>query len=282
MPIIEVENVSYVYCPGTPYEKKAVDNVTLSVNQGEFLGIVGTNGSGKSTLVQHFNGLLAATSGQVSICGQDTAHKQSRNELWRKVGLVFQYPEQQLFEDTVFADVAYGPRNLGLDAGEVAYRTSRALARVGLDSAVAELPPVCLSGGLRRRVAIASVLAMQPEILVLDEPTAGLDPGGREIVLQLIKKLQQEDHTTVVMISHSLQDVITLADNIAVMEQGKLIMHGHPREVLAQSGLRKVAGIILPDFLQVIFSLAARGKAVNTGITTLEEAEAEIVKILGG
>ncbi|CQR70106.1 Energy-coupling factor transporter ATP-binding protein EcfA2 [Sporomusa ovata DSM 2662] len=282
MPIIEVKNVDYVYCPGTPYEKKAVDNVTLSVSQGEFLGIVGANGSGKSTLVQHFNGLLAATSGQVSICGQDTAHKQSRNELWRKVGLVFQYPEQQLFEDTVFADVAYGPRNLGLDAGEVAHRTSRALAKVGLDSAVAGLPSVCLSGGLRRRVAIASVLAMQPEILVLDEPTAGLDPGGREVVLQLIKKLQQEDHTTVVMISHSLQDVITLADNIAVLEQGKLILYGHPREVLAQSGLRKVAGIILPDFLQVIFALAARGKSVNTGITTLEEAEAEIVKVLGG
>lgn len=281
MPIIAVKNLSYVYCPGTPYEKQALDNITLSVDRGEFLGIVGANGSGKSTLVQHFNGLLSATAGQVIICGQDASHKQYRDALWKKVGLVFQYPEQQLFEDTVFDDVAYGPKNLGLDLEEAARRTRQALAMVGLDPAAAALPPVSLSGGLRRRAAIAGVLAMQPEILVLDEPTAGLDPCGREAVLKLLKDLQQHG-TTVVMISHSLQDIIALADKIAALEQGKLAMHGPVREVLAQQEFAKVTGIILPDFLQVIFALAARGKKVNTGVTSVAEAEAEIRKVLGG
>lgn len=280
MPIIDVKNVNYIYCPGTPYEKKALDNITISVKRGEFLGIVGANGSGKSTLVQHFNGLLGATSGQVIICGQDTSLKQYRNELWKKVGLVFQYPEQQLFEDTVGEDIAYGPKNLGLDPEEIEHRTIQALVKVGLDPSVAKLPPVCLSGGLRRRVAIAGVLAMQPEILVLDEPTAGLDPCGRDVILKLVKRLQQEDHITVVMISHSLKDIITLADNIAVLEKGKLVMHGPAKEVFAQQEFRKVAGILLPDFMQVMFALAEGGKPVHTGITTVDEAETEIRKLL--
>jgi len=282
MPIIEIKNVSYVYCPGTPYEKKALDNITLSVNQGEFLGIVGANGSGKSTLIQHFNGLLTATSGEVIMCGQDAALKRYRDTLWRKVGMVFQYPEQQLFEDTVFEDVAYGPKNLGLTQEEITQRTVRALDKVGVDPSYAKLPPVCLSGGLRRRAAIAGVLAMEPEILVLDEPTAGLDPYGRELILKLIKKLQQEDQITVVMISHSLKDIITLADKIAVLEQGKLVLYGPAREVCAQPEFRQVAGIMLPDFLQVIFALAEGGKPVNTGITTVDEAEEEIRKLLKG
>jgi energy-coupling factor transport system ATP-binding protein len=200
--------------------------------------------------------------------------------LWRKVGMVFQYPEQQMFEDTVFDDVAYGPKNLGLTQEEITQRTMQALAKVGVDLSMTKLPPVCLSGGLRRRVAIAGVLAMEPEILVLDEPTAGLDPCGRELILKLIKKLHQEDHITVVMISHSLKDIITLADQIAVLEQGKLVIHGPAKEVFAQQEFRKVAGIILPDFLQVIFALAAQGKKVNTAISTATEAEEEIKNLL--
>lgn len=280
MPIIEVKNLSYVYCPGTPYEKKALDNVTLSVKRGEFLGIVGANGSGKSTLVQHFNGLLEATAGQILICGQDSLLRPYRDELWKKAGMVFQYPEQQLFEDTVFEDIAYGPKNLGLDTKEIEQRTMQALAKVGLEPSIAQLPPACLSGGLRRRVAIAGVLAMQPEILILDEPTAGLDPCGRELILRMLKRLQQEDGITVVMISHSLKDIILLADRIAVLEAGKLVLHGPAKEVFTQAEFRKAAGMLLPDFLQVIFALAAAGKPVNTAITTIEEAEAEIWKVL--
>ncbi len=281
MPIIDVKNLTHVYLPGSPYEKKALDDITLSVNQGEFLGIVGANGSGKSTLIQHFNGLLSPTGGKVTICGQDTSDKKHRNELWKKVGLVFQYPEQQLFEATVFDDVSYGPRNLGLHPEEIKNRVEDALEKVGLEpDTVAELPPICLSGGLRRRVAIAGVLAMRPEILVLDEPAAGLDPPGREMILKLIKKLQQEDHITVVMVSHSIREIISLAGRIAILEKGRLIAFGNTRGVLSQKEFTDLSGIILPDYLQLIYTLAGRGKNVNTGIITLAEAELEIAKLL--
>lgn len=281
MPIIDVKNLTHVYLPGAPYEKKALDDITLSVDQGEFLGIVGANGSGKSTLIQHFNGLLSPTGGKVTICGQDTSVKKHRNELWKRVGLVFQYPEQQLFEATVFDDVSYGPRNLGLHPEEIKNRVGDALEKVGLEpGTVAELPPICLSGGLRRRVAIAGVLAMRPEILVLDEPAAGLDPLGREMILKLIKKLQQEDHITVVMVSHSIREIISLAGRIAILEKGRLIAYGNTREVFSQKEFPDLPGIMLPDYLQLIYTLAGRGKNVNTGIITLAEAELEIAKLL--
>lgn len=281
MPVIEVKDLSYTYCPGAPYEKKALDGVTLSVKRGEFMGIVGANGSGKSTLIQHFNGLLCPDGGKVIICGQDTSVKQRRDELWKKVGLVFQYPEQQLFEATVFEDVSYGPRNLGLGPREIRIRTEDALKKVGLEpESIAALPPICLSGGLRRRVAIAGVLAMQPEVLVLDEPTAGLDPLGRDMILNLIKKLQQEDRTTIVMVSHSLRELLTLADRIAVLENGKLVATGSPKEVLRQKDFLALPGIIMPDYLQLIHALAGRGKKVNTGISAMAEAELEIDRLL--
>lgn len=281
MPIIDVKNLTHVYLPGAPYEKKALDDITLSVNQGEFLGIVGANGSGKSTLIQHFNGLLSPTAGKVTVCGRDTSVKQHRNELWKKVGLVFQYPEQQLFEATVFDDVSYGPRNLGLHPEEIKNRVEDALEKVGLEpGTVAELPPICLSGGLRRRVAIAGVLAMRPEILVLDEPAAGLDPLGREMILKLIKKLQQEDHITVVMVSHSIREIILLAGRIAVLEKGRLVAWGDTKEVLSQKDFPDLSGVLLPDYLQLIHTLAGRGKKVNTGIVTLAETELEIAKLL--
>jgi len=281
MPVIDVQNLTHVYLPGTPYEKKALDGVTLSVNQGEFLGVVGANGSGKSTMIQHFNGLLSPTAGKVTICGWDTAVKQHRNELWKKVGLVFQYPEQQLFEATVFDDVSYGPRNLGLSSPDIERRTIEALKKVGLEpDTVAGLSPICLSGGLRRRVAIAGVLAMKPEILVLDEPTAGLDPLGKEMILKLIKKLQQEDHITIVMVSHSIREIILLAGRVAVLEKGRLIAFGNIKEVLRQECFQALPGVMLPDYLQLIYTLAGRGKNVNTGIITLAEAELEIAKLL--
>jgi len=281
MPIIDVKNLTHTYLPGTPYEKKALDDITLSVNQGEFLGIVGANGSGKSTLIQHFNGLLSPTAGQVTVCGRDTSVKQHRNELWKKVGLVFQYPEQQLFEATVFDDVSYGPRNLGLSSPEVERRTVEALKKVGLEpDTVAGLSPICLSGGLRRRVAIAGVLAMKPEVLVLDEPTAGLDHPGREMILELIKKLQREEHITIVMVSHSIREIILLAGRIAVLEKGRLIAYGDTKEVLRQKDFQTLPGVVLPDYLQLIYALAGRGKSVNPGIITLAEAELEIAKLL--
>ncbi|NPV74472.1 MAG: energy-coupling factor transporter ATPase [Pelotomaculum sp.] len=280
MPVINVENLTHVYLPGTPYERKALDGITLSVERGEFLGIVGANGSGKSTLIQHFNGLLSPTAGKVAVCGLDTSVEKHRNELWKKVGLVFQYPEQQLFEATVFDDVSYGPRNLGLDQREVRDRTMEALEKVGLEpEAVAGLPPICLSGGLRRRVAIAGVLALKPEILVLDEPTAGLDPPGREMILKLVKNLQQEDRITVVMVSHSIREIISLADRIAVLESGKLIAYGDAKEILSQRIFRDLPGW-LPDYLLLIYTLAERGKEVNTGIITMAEAELEIARLL--
>ncbi|MDF9409518.1 energy-coupling factor transporter ATPase [Pelotomaculum isophthalicicum JI] len=281
MSIIDVKNLTHTYLPGTPYEKKALDDITLSVNQGEFLGVVGANGSGKSTLIQHFNGLLSPTSGEVTVCGRETSDKKHRNELWKKVGLVFQYPEQQIFEATVFEDVSYGPRNLGLGSADIERRTMEALEKVGLEpGTVAGLSPISLSGGLRRRVAIAGVLAMRPEILVLDEPTAGLDHSGREMILELIKKLQREDHITIVMVSHSIREIILVAGRVAVLEKGRLAAYGDTEEVLRQKGFQNLPGVMLPDYLQLIYTLAGRGQNVNPGIVTLAEAELEIAKLL--
>jgi len=283
MSIIEVKNLTYTYCPGTPYERKALDNISLSINKGEFWGVVGANGSGKSTLVQHFNGLLEPTGGRVTVCGKDVSIKQNRTELWKKVGLVFQHPEQQLFEATVFEDVSYGPKNQGLCLQEIRARATDALKKVGLEpQSIADLPPICLSGGLRRRVAIAGVLAMQPEILVLDEPAAGLDPSGRDMILKILKKLQLEDQLTVVMVSHSMKEIISLADHIAVLERGKLAACGSTKDVLHQQDLRNLPGVTLPDYLQLVFALAERGKKVSTKISTIAEAELEIAKLLEG
>lgn len=281
MSIIKVKNVDFCYCPSTPYEKKALNNISLNVEQGEFLGIVGANGSGKSTLAQLFNGLLCPTKGTITVSGKDTSEKQNRNELWKKVGLVFQYPEKQLFEANVYDDVAYGPRNLGLNPSEVDKRTVAALLKVGLDpSEFRNLPPLCLSGGTRRRVAIAGVLALEPEVLVLDEPTAGLDAPGREMILGLIKQMQVEDRITVIMISHNLREIISMADKIAVLEKGELACFGTPREVAAQLYLGNFTGIIVPDYLRIVYTLAQQGNSVRTDITGQAEAELELVRLL--
>lgn len=280
MPIIDVQNLTYIYFPGTPYEKKALDNISLQINKGEFLGLIGANGSGKTTLVQHFNGLLTPTAGHVIICGRDGADKHWKSELWKKVGLVMQYPEQQIFEATVFEDVSYGPRNMGLAKDEVTRRTLAALEKVGLEPAIADQPPFCLSGGLRRRVAIAGVLAINPEILILDEPTAGLDPVGREMILRQLKQLQQANQTTIIMISHNLTDVISVADRLAVLAAGKLLARGDIRTILGNPAVRNLPYIGFPDYLRVIHALAAKDSQVNTNIYSLTAAANEIDKFL--
>jgi energy-coupling factor transport system ATP-binding protein len=280
MPIIEIRNLSYVYHPNTPYEKKALDDISFTVGKGEFLGIVGSNGSGKSTLIQHFNGLIYPELGSILVSGQDTRDKDFREQLWKKVGLVFQFPEKQLFEATVFDELAYGLKNMGLAAAEIEMRVDEALKSVGLEPEQSrKRSPFSLSGGMMRRVAVASVLAMKPDILVLDEPTAGLDPEGSSHILQAIKKFQQDKGVTVILVSHCIDDLILLADRLAVLDQGKLLAWGLTRDVLAQENLAQYDRL-LPDYLKMLFDLKKRGWVINTGLLTVEEACQEIAKIL--
>ncbi len=278
--IIQVKDLNYIYLPGSPYERHALKNINLSLEQGEFLGIFGPNGSGKSTLAQHFNGLLLPASGSVSVCGLDTADKKMRHELWKKVSLVFQYPEQQIFQVTVYDEVAYGPRNLGIGEAEVKDRVYGALDQVGLLSKdTVQLAPFSLSGGIKRRVAIASLLALEPEILVLDEPMAGLDLSGRRLIVDIIKK-RQERRKTAVMISHNLKDIIALADKIAVLDRGCLVFFGTVGKLLESKDILAHFRLELPEYLQVMHALADRGFQVCTDINSITEAGDEIVRLL--
>ena len=280
MPVIEINNLSYVYNSGTSIGKKALDNITLSVEKGEFLGIVGGNGSGKSTLIQHFNGLLYPQSGSISVLGIDPRDRQKGKELWRSVGLVFQFPEQQIFEATVFEEVAYGLNNMELDRAEIAVRVDEALTSVGLiPEQVRDLSPLCLSGGMRRRIAVASILAMKPEILILDEPTAGLDPEGCAHILTTVKRYQQEQKVTVIMVSHCINELIILADRLTLLDQGRLKAWGPTREVLERDDL-PYGDLLLPDYMKLLRNLKIRGLQVNTGLLTVEEAACEIERLL--
>lgn len=281
MSIIETKDLTHIYLPGTPYEKKALDGVSFSIKQGEFVGIVGANGSGKSTLVQHFNGLLVPTTGSVVVCGEDTSIKKHRRELWKKVGLVFQFPEQQLFKSTVFDEVAYGLKNLGLNADEIETRVEDTLTRVGLNSReIIHLSPLSLSGGTRRQVALSCILAMHPAILVLDEPTSGLDPSGCDHITETIKDMQREHNTTVVMISHCLNELMLLADKLIFLEQGRLVACGSKREVLHYIALHNLDDLILPDYLKLMHRLKNYGYRVKTDIISVDEAALEIGRIL--
>lgn len=280
MPVIEINNLSYVYNSGTSNGKKALDNITLSVEKGEFLGIVGGNGSGKSTLIQHFNGLLYPQTGSISVLGIDPRDKQNGKQLWRSVGLVFQFPEQQIFEATVFEELAYGLNNMELDRAEIAVRVDEALTSVGLiPEQVRELSPLCLSGGMRRRIAVASILAMKPEILILDEPTAGLDPEGCAHILTTVKRYQQEQKVTVIMVSHCINELIILADRLTLLDQGRLKAWGPTREVLERDDL-PYGDLLLPDYMKLLRNLKIRGLQVNTGLLTVEEAACEIERLL--
>ena len=278
---IVIEHLNYVYMTGGPYETKALSDVNLTIHDGEFIGLIGHTGSGKSTLVQHLNGLIMPTSGRVLVDGMDLADKGTdRRAVRQRVGLVFQYPENQLFEETVEKDIAFGPKNLGLDEAEIDRRVRDAMRRVALDyDRLHERSVFELSGGQMRRVAIAGVLAMEPQVLVLDEPCAGLDPRGREEILGLIKRLHEEAGTTIVMVSHSMDDVASLAERVIVMNHGELVMDGAPRDVFACGEELRGMGLDVPQAVQLADKLRERGFDIPEGIYRIEEIKAEIEKI---
>lgn len=278
--LLIADHISYVYSPGTAYEKKALDDVSLTINKGEFIGIIGHTGSGKSTLIQHFNGLEKATSGTIYFDGQDIYDKDfNMKSLRSRVGLVFQYPEHQLFETTVLEDVKFGPKNLGLGKVEVDLRAFEAIKQVGLSEKCYDDSPFELSGGQKRRVAIAGVLAMKPEILILDEPTAGLDPRGRDEILDQIAKLHKEG-LTVILVSHSMEDVAKYADRIIAMNSGKVAFDGTPKEVFRHYKELERMGLSAPQITYVMQEMKELGLNVDTDVSTVEEAKEEILKAL--
>ena len=278
--LLIADHISYIYSPGTAYEKKALDDVSLTINKGEFVGIIGHTGSGKSTLIQHFNGLEKATSGTIYFDGQDIYDKDfNMKSLRSRVGLVFQYPEHQLFETTVLEDVMFGPKNFGLGKVEVDLRAFEAIKQVGLSEKCYDDSPFELSGGQKRRVAIAGVLAMKPEILILDEPTAGLDPRGRDEILDQIAKLHEEG-LTVILVSHSMEDVAKYADRIIAMNSGKVAFDGTPKEVFRHYKELERMGLSAPQITYVMQEMKALGLDVDTDVSTVEEAKEEILKAL--
>lgn len=280
---IVIEHLNYVYMQGGPYETKALDDVSLTIHDGEFVGLIGHTGSGKSTLVQHLNGLILPTSGQITVDGMDLADKNTdKRAIRRRVGLVFQYPENQLFEETVAKDIAFGPKNLGLDEAEIDRRVRTAMRRVALDyDKLSQRSVFELSGGQMRRVAIAGVLAMEPQTLVLDEPCAGLDPKGREEILGLISDLHRESGATIVMVSHSMDDVAALAERVIVMNHGKVTMDGTPREVFSRGEELRAIGLDVPQAVELAQKLREKGFDVPEGIYKIEEVRAAVEAIVG-
>lgn len=269
--------------PGTPFEKKALDNVNIVIKDGEFNVLIGHTGSGKSTLIQHINGLLKPTSGKILVDDVDITDKSVKmSDIRKKIGLVFQYPEYQLFEETIEKDIAYGPTNLGLSEEEIHNRVKRAMNIVGLDyETFKNKSPFDLSGGQKRRVAIAGVVAMEPKILILDEPTAGLDPSGRDEILYQIKKLQEEYGMTIILVSHSMEDVAKVADKIFVMYNAKCILNGSPEEIFTEVDTLESVGLAVPQVTYLVRKLRERGFNISEKIFTVEQAKAEILKVLG-
>lgn len=280
---IELQGVTYTYNPGTALQATAVEDVNLTIDDGDFIGLIGPTGSGKSTLVQHLNGLLKPTRGRVLVDGVDIAARGADlRAIRQKVGIIFQYPEHQLFDETVAADVAFGPRNLGLPQDEIDRRVADALAAVGIDEATAKRSPFALSGGQMRRVAIAGVLAMQPKVLVLDEPAAGLDPRGREEILGHIKRLHEERGLTVVLVSHNMEDVARLAKRVVVMHRGRVVMDGSPRLVFSRAEQLAEIGLGVPPMTELSKRLRARGFDVPSDLLTVDEAREAIIRVMGG
>ena len=278
---IILDHVNYIYGADTPLAVKALDDVCLQIPDGQFVGIIGHTGSGKSTLVQHLNGLIKASSGSIYFNGKDIYDKgYNMKQLRSKVGLVFQYPEHQLFEIDVFTDVCFGPKNLGLDKKETELRAYDALRKVGLPDELFYQSPFELSGGQKRRVAIAGVLAMKPEVLVLDEPTAGLDPKGRDEILHQIKKLQTETGMTIILVSHSMEDVAEYVDRIIVMNKGSVMFDDIPRRVFAHYKELEEVGLAAPQVTYILHELKKRGLNVDTSATTIEEAAETILETL--
>ncbi len=283
MPCIEIKNLNFTYSKKTPYEKRALKDINLTVDEGEFIGLVGATGSGKSTLIQHLNGLIKVQDkkqSSVAVNGMSATDKKTLKKLRFEVGLVFQYPEYQLFGDTVAKDVAFGPKNMKLEADEVDRRVRRALEVVGLEyDKFAERSPFDLSGGEKRRVAIAGVIAMQPRVLVLDEPVAGLDPVGRSEILALIKKLQKEISPTVITVSHNMDDMAAMADRIIALKDGEIVADGSPKRVFCNRRLIADAGLDLPAATRITDTLKAMGIDLPSDIVTMDELARELEKL---
>lgn len=279
--ILQAKDLTYVYSAGTPFEHKALDHVSFTLNRGEFVGIIGHTGSGKSTLMQQLNGLLKPTSGQVLLDGQDIwSDKKLTRQARFRVGLVFQYPEYQLFEETVAKDIGFGPKNMGLSQEEIDRRVREAAGFVGLTEEQLSVSPFDLSGGQKRRVAIAGVIAMEPEVLILDEPTAGLDPVGREEILKNINDYRKAKNATILMVSHSMEDVARLTDRLLVMNGSKLAMDGTPQEVFSRAEEIVSMGLNIPQVTQVFLKLKALGLPVEN-VYTLDQAVEALRKLKG-
>lgn len=276
---MKLENVNFTYSPSTAYEIHALKNINLEIRDGEFIGLIGHTGSGKSTLVQHLNGLMKATSGAIYYNGENIyGESYSMKKLRSKVGLVFQYPEHQLFEAEVLTDVCFGPKNQGFSKEEAEEKAKKALQMVGLKEKYYHQSPFELSGGQKRRVAIAGVLAMEPDVLILDEPTAGLDPKGRDEILEQIKTLHEEHHITIILVSHSMEDVAKYVGRIIVMNHGEMMFDGTPKEVFRHYRELESIGLAAPQVTYIMHALAEKGFQVSTDATTIEEATEEIVR----
>ena len=278
---IRIEHLSYIYGEGTSFEKKALDDISLEIGDGEFIGLIGHTGSGKSTLIQHLNGLNKASSGRILVDGEDIRSEgYSLKKLRGKVGLVFQYPEYQLFEAEVLKDVCFGPHNQGLSDEEVLARAKEALAAVGLDESYYEKSPFDLSGGQKRRVAIAGILAMKPKVLVLDEPTAGMDPKGRDEILALLKELHDSQNITVILVSHSMEDVAGCVGRIIVLDEGKILYDDAPSGVFQHARELEKVGLAAPQMTYVMQALLKDGWGVNADASTVPQARDEILRVL--
>ncbi len=279
--VIKAENLTFVYGAGTPFESKALDNINLTIESGEIIGVIGHTGSGKSTLIQHFNGLLKPTSGKITIDGVDIREsKETLHKVRFDVGLVFQYPEYQLFEETVFKDIAFGPRNMGLSEEEITRRVLKAAEFVGIKKELLNKSPFELSGGQKRRVAIAGVIAMEPKVLILDEPAAGLDPKGRNKILDQIKAYHEATKSTVLLVSHSMEDVANYADKVLVMNESKVFLYDETEKVFAKSEELKKIRLSVPQVTNVFKKLSDKGLLIADNVYTVNYAKEKILKSL--
>lgn len=282
MAILETKNLKFVYSIGTPFESCAIKNVNFSADSNEIIGIIGHTGSGKSTFIQHLNGLIKPTEGTVCVNGEDIWKKENKSDLRKvkfAVGLCFQYPEYQIFEDTVFDEIAFGPKQMELDSDEIQSRVFESMDIVGLDRSLKDASPFDMSGGQKRRVAIASIIAMKPGVLILDEPCAGLDPKGRQVILSLVKNYQKKIGNTVLFVSHSMEDVASIADKVLVFKDGEVAMFGAVDEVFSRGAELKEMGLNVPEVTEVFLKLKQMGIDCNTGIYTIEQAVEEIKRL---
>ncbi|MCI9303812.1 energy-coupling factor transporter ATPase [Clostridium sp.] len=279
---IKIENLTHIYMPKTPFEKKALDNINLVIEDEDFLALIGHTGSGKSTLIQHLNGLLEPSSGKILVDNVDITNKETKlTDIRKKIGLVFQYPEYQLFEETIEKDIAFGPNNLGLAQEEVLSRVKKSMEMVGLDYEIyKDISPFDLSGGQKRRVAIAGVIAMEPKVLILDEPTAGLDPKGRDDILEQIKILHEKYKMTIILVSHSMEDVGKLAEKIVVMNKGKIALMGKPSEIFKEVEILESIGLAVPQVTYLMKALREKGFNVSDEVFTVEQGSKELLRVL--